>query len=82
MISLLFVFSNVSRINVIVETVPDYSKLTLTQTKRMEMDSQVRVLELESNLTKEREKLGQLRRIHYQLAAAEEEVPEKEQQEN
>lgn len=50
--------------------------MTLTQTKRMEMDSQVRVLELESNLTKEREKLGQLRRIHYQLAAAEEETEE------
>jgi len=54
------------------KTVPDYSKLTLTQTKRLEMESQVRVLELESQLTKERQKLGDLRRAHYQLAGVEE----------
>lgn len=54
------------------KSVPDYSKLTLTQAKRLEMESQVRVLELESQLTKERQKLGDLRRAHYQLAGVEE----------
>lgn len=34
--------------------------------------SQVRVLELESQLTKERQKLGELRKAHYQLATVEE----------
>lgn len=54
------------------KAVPDYSKLTLTQAKRLEMESQVRVLELESQVTKERQKLGDLRRAHYQLAGVEE----------
>lgn len=54
------------------KAVPDYSKLTLTQAKRYEMESQVRVLELESQLTKERQKLGELRKAHYQLATVEE----------
>ena len=40
----------------------------------MEMDAQVRVLELESSLSQERERLGQLRRAHYHLAG-EAEVP-------
>ena len=46
----------------------DFSKITLHQAKRKEMDSQVRVLELESNLDKERRKLSELRKTHYQLA--------------
>lgn len=46
----------------------DFSKLSLTQTKRLEMDSQVRLLELEAELEKERAKLGELRRRHYRLA--------------
>ncbi|XP_065830559.1 huntingtin-interacting protein 1-like [Oscarella lobularis] len=50
----------------------DYSSLSLTQTKRLEMDSQVRVLELESMLEKERSKLSELRRAHYHLAGASE----------
>ncbi|XP_073421647.1 huntingtin-interacting protein 1 isoform X2 [Dendrobates tinctorius] len=50
-----------------VETM-DFSTMTLTQIKRQEMDSQVRVLELESQLQKEREKLGELRKKHYDLA--------------
>ncbi|CAJ0965849.1 unnamed protein product [Ranitomeya imitator] len=50
-----------------VETM-DFSSMTLTQIKRQEMDSQVRVLELESQLQKEREKLGELRKKHYDLA--------------
>uniref|UniRef100_A0A8W4FBQ5 Huntingtin-interacting protein 1 n=1 Tax=Sus scrofa TaxID=9823 RepID=A0A8W4FBQ5_PIG len=45
----------------------DFS-MTLTQIKRQEMDSQVRVLELENELQKERQKLGELRKKHYELA--------------
>lgn len=46
----------------------DFSKMTLTQIKRQEMDSQVRVLELETELQRERQKLGELRKKHYDLA--------------
>ncbi|XP_020861489.1 huntingtin-interacting protein 1 isoform X2 [Phascolarctos cinereus] len=46
----------------------DFSSLTLTQIKRQEMDSQVKVLELENQLEKERQKLGYLRKKHYELA--------------
>uniref|UniRef100_G3T7X4 Huntingtin-interacting protein 1 n=1 Tax=Loxodonta africana TaxID=9785 RepID=G3T7X4_LOXAF len=46
----------------------DFSSMTLTQIKRQEMDSQVRVLELETELQKERQKLGELRKKHYELA--------------
>ncbi|XP_012378247.1 huntingtin-interacting protein 1 isoform X2 [Dasypus novemcinctus] len=46
----------------------DFSSMTLTQIKRQEMDSQVRVLELENELQKERQKLGDLRKKHYELA--------------
>ncbi|XP_034608226.1 huntingtin-interacting protein 1 isoform X3 [Trachemys scripta elegans] len=46
----------------------DFSSMTLTQIKRQEMDSQVRVLELENQLQKERQKLGELRKKHYKLA--------------
>ncbi|KAM6156138.1 huntingtin-interacting protein 1 [Rhynchocyon petersi] len=71
----------------------DFSSMTLTQIKRQEMDSQVRVLELETELQKERLKLGELRKKHYELAgvaegweegtetspsALQEAVPEKE----
>ncbi|XP_066491362.1 huntingtin-interacting protein 1 isoform X2 [Tiliqua scincoides] len=48
----------------------DFSAPTLTQIKRQEMDSQVRVLELESWLQKERLRLGELRKRHYALAGA------------
>ncbi|KAF8787181.1 Huntingtin-interacting protein 1 like protein [Argiope bruennichi] len=50
----------------------DFSKLTLHQAKRLEVESQVRVLELESMLVKERVKLAGLRKKHYQLAGASE----------
>ncbi|KAM8977063.1 huntingtin-interacting protein 1 [Pelodytes ibericus] len=50
----------------------DFSSMTLTQIKRQEMDSQVRVLELEHQLQKEREKLGELRKKHYDLAGVSE----------
>ncbi|XP_040828754.1 huntingtin-interacting protein 1 isoform X2 [Ochotona curzoniae] len=46
----------------------DFSCMTLTQIKRQEMDSQVRVLELENDLQKERQRLGELRKKHYELA--------------
>ncbi|XP_071444494.1 huntingtin-interacting protein 1 isoform X2 [Hetaerina americana] len=45
----------------------DVSRLTLHQAKTLAMESQVRVLELESLLQKEREKVTTLRRHHYQL---------------
>uniref|UniRef100_A0A4X1UMS0 Huntingtin interacting protein 1 n=1 Tax=Sus scrofa TaxID=9823 RepID=A0A4X1UMS0_PIG len=50
------------------DTDMDFSSMTLTQIKRQEMDSQVRVLELENELQKERQKLGELRKKHYELA--------------
>ncbi|KAF4526389.1 hypothetical protein B566_EDAN012679 [Ephemera danica] len=46
----------------------DVSGLSLHGAKRLEMDSQVRVLELEASLQKERLRLAALRRHHYQLA--------------
>ncbi|XP_058856571.1 huntingtin-interacting protein 1-like isoform X1 [Acipenser ruthenus] len=56
----------------------DFSSMTLTQIKRQEMDSQVRVLELENNLQKERQKLGELRKKHYELAGVAEGWEEEE----
>ena len=50
----------------------DYSKLSLTQTKRLEMESQVKALELEKELEMERTRLAELRKIHYHLAGASE----------
>jgi huntingtin interacting protein 1 len=44
------------------------SCLSLHQAKRLEMESQVRVLELEASLGQERLRLAALRRHHYQLA--------------
>uniref|UniRef100_A0A0B7B1J1 I/LWEQ domain-containing protein n=1 Tax=Arion vulgaris TaxID=1028688 RepID=A0A0B7B1J1_9EUPU len=46
----------------------DFSSMSLHQTKKMEMQCQIRVMELESNLEKERRKLGELRKQHYSLA--------------
>ncbi|KAL1482644.1 hypothetical protein MTO96_033656 [Rhipicephalus appendiculatus] len=54
-------------------------RLTLHQAKRLEMESQVRVLELESSLERERVQLAALRKRHYHLAGASEgwdEAPE------
>lgn len=42
--------------------------MTLHQAKRLEMEAQVRVLELEKDLQQERLRLSALRRHHYQLA--------------
>ncbi|KAG8450686.1 hypothetical protein GDO86_003095 [Hymenochirus boettgeri] len=52
----------------VMSQIEEKGNLTLTQIKRQEMDSQVRVLELENQLQKEREKLGELRKKHYDLA--------------
>lgn len=46
----------------------DVSNLSLHQAKRLEMEAQVRVLELEKELEQERYRLAKLRRHHYQLA--------------
>ncbi|KAI1293546.1 Huntingtin-interacting protein 1 [Halotydeus destructor] len=46
----------------------DFSKLTLHQAKKLEMESKIRELELEAALTKEREKLARLRKLHYHLS--------------
>lgn len=50
----------------------DFSKLSLHQAKRLEMEVQVKVLELESALEKERVKLAEVRKRHYQLGGASE----------
>lgn len=50
----------------------DINELSLHQAKRLEMESQVRVLELEASLQQERQKLATLRRRHYQMAGEEE----------
>ncbi len=50
----------------------DYSKLSLTQAKRLEMESQVKALELEKELETERTRLAELRKVHYKLAGASE----------
>ncbi|CAG5045166.1 unnamed protein product [Parnassius apollo] len=50
----------------------DTSTLTLTATRRLEMESKVRTLELETALEAERMRLSELRKRHYQLAQLEE----------
>ncbi|RWS23018.1 huntingtin-interacting protein 1-like protein [Leptotrombidium deliense] len=50
----------------------DFSKLTLHQAKRLEMESQVRVIELETQINKERMRLAGLRKRHYHLGFASE----------
>ncbi|XP_072949419.1 huntingtin-interacting protein 1 isoform X1 [Epargyreus clarus] len=50
----------------------DTSALTLTATRRLEMESKVRSLELESALDAERARLAALRKRHYHLAQLEE----------
>uniref|UniRef100_A0AAY4CJF4 I/LWEQ domain-containing protein n=1 Tax=Denticeps clupeoides TaxID=299321 RepID=A0AAY4CJF4_9TELE len=48
----------------------DFSGLSLIKLKKEEMETQVRVLELESCLEKERVHLGELRKKHYELRGA------------
>lgn len=59
-----------SRIKVFIfaETL-DFSRLSLHEAKKEEMESQVRMLELEAELTKERARFAQLRKQHYHLAS-------------
>ncbi|BES95679.1 Huntingtin interacting protein [Nesidiocoris tenuis] len=53
----------------------DLSGLTLHNAKRLEMESQVKLLELENTLAKERLRLSALRRQHYLLAPEAEQLP-------
>lgn len=53
----------------------DVPGLTLYQAKKLEMESQVKVLELGAALDKERLRLAALRRHHYQLAGDIDEPP-------
>ncbi|EYB83589.1 hypothetical protein Y032_0332g2742 [Ancylostoma ceylanicum] len=46
----------------------DFSHLTLHEAKKEEMESQVRMLELEQKLVMERKKLAELRKQHYHMA--------------
>ncbi|KAL0610502.1 Huntingtin-interacting protein 1-related protein [Plecturocebus cupreus] len=48
----------------------DFSGLSLIKLKKQEMETQVRVLELEKTLEAERMRLGELRKQHYMLAGA------------
>jgi len=48
----------------------DFSGLSLIKLKKEEMETQVRVLELEKTLEAERVRLGMLRKRHYMLAGA------------
>uniref|UniRef100_A0A914XKE5 Huntingtin interacting protein 1 n=1 Tax=Plectus sambesii TaxID=2011161 RepID=A0A914XKE5_9BILA len=50
----------------------DFSHLTLHKAKQLEMESQVRTLELESLLEQERAKLAALRKQHYHMAGVQE----------
>uniref|UniRef100_A0A4W4HBG9 I/LWEQ domain-containing protein n=1 Tax=Electrophorus electricus TaxID=8005 RepID=A0A4W4HBG9_ELEEL len=54
----------------------DFSGISLIKLKTEEMDSQVRVLELESQLCQERQRLGELRKRHYELAGLSPDQPE------
>uniref|UniRef100_A0A8C5BLY0 Huntingtin interacting protein 1 related b n=1 Tax=Gadus morhua TaxID=8049 RepID=A0A8C5BLY0_GADMO len=48
----------------------DFSGMSLIKLKKEEMESQVKVLELESQLENERLRLGELRKKHYGIAGA------------
>ncbi|XP_041916368.1 huntingtin-interacting protein 1-related protein-like isoform X2 [Alosa sapidissima] len=50
--------------------VMDFSGVSLIKLKTEEMNTQVRVLELESQLSKERVRLGELRKKHYDIASS------------
>ncbi|XP_072515012.1 huntingtin-interacting protein 1-related protein-like [Salminus brasiliensis] len=53
----------------------DFSSMSLIKLKTEEMESQVRVLELESKLSGERQRLGELRKKHYELAGVPLDLP-------
>ncbi|XP_047447819.1 huntingtin interacting protein 1 related b isoform X2 [Mugil cephalus] len=54
----------------------DFSGMSLIKLRKEEMESQVKVLELESQLENERLRLGELRKKHYDLAGVPPELPE------
>ncbi|NXY33025.1 HIP1R protein, partial [Pomatorhinus ruficollis] len=54
----------------------DFSGMSLIKLKKEEMETQVKVLELEKRLEGERVRLGELRKQHYVLAGGCEEAPE------
>ncbi|XP_063000209.1 huntingtin-interacting protein 1-related protein [Elgaria multicarinata webbii] len=54
----------------------DFSGMSLIKLKKEEMESQVKVLELEKTLENERLRLGELRRQHYGLAGVYDENPD------
>ncbi|NWT67018.1 HIP1R protein, partial [Prunella fulvescens] len=54
----------------------DFSGMSLIKLKKEEMETQVKVLELEKRLEGERVRLGELRKQHYGLAGACEAAPE------
>jgi huntingtin interacting protein 1 len=51
------------------DTALDFTNLSLHEAKKLEMESQVRTLELEAELERERIKLAGLRKKHYHLAS-------------
>ncbi|XP_041826400.1 huntingtin-interacting protein 1-related protein-like isoform X2 [Melanotaenia boesemani] len=51
--------------------VMDFSGMSLIKLKKEEMEAQVKVLQLESQLEQERVRLGELRKRHYDLGATE-----------
>ncbi|XP_061603678.1 huntingtin-interacting protein 1-related protein-like [Phyllopteryx taeniolatus] len=56
------------------EGVMDFSGMSLIKLKKEEMEAQVRVLQLESQLDQERVRLGELRKRHYDLSAVQDGV--------
>lgn len=58
----------VSDINPVADVDLDFSGLSAHQTKTLEMNIQVKLLELESQVEAERAKLSQLRRQHYKTS--------------
>ncbi|NWI36963.1 HIP1R protein, partial [Picathartes gymnocephalus] len=54
----------------------DFSGMSLIKLKKEEMETQVKVLELEKRLESERVRLGELRKQHYVLAGGCEDAPE------
>ena len=55
-------------INTVTDVDLDFSGLSAHQTKTVEMNIQVKLLELESQVEAERAKLSQLRRQHYKTS--------------
>lgn len=50
----------------------DFTKLSLHQAKKMEFESQVKLIELQASIEKEQYRLAALRKKHYQLAGSSE----------